>query len=305
MLFSDRARRKTMHSRIKIFTSAIIAAGLFGTQMAGADPLKQVWQLAGFKTPESVLYDKAHDRLIVGNMNGAPDAVDGNGYLSLIARDGQFIKPNWATGLDAPKGMAISGGKLFVSDITRLRVVDLETGKILTTLAPEKAVFLNDVTAADNGDVYVTDMLANRIYRYSGGKVELWLESVDLKTPNGIVADGQRLIVGSWGTGMRADFSTEQLGGLLDVDMATKAITPFPKASGFANVDGIVTFPGNIYVSDYIKGTLFHVADDQAPEVVARFKPGSADIGSDEEDTIYVPMMNEGEVHALKLAPRS
>jgi len=293
-----------MHSRIKIFTAAVFAAWLSGSQMADADPLKQAWQLAGFKAPESVLYDKAHDRLIVGNMNGAPDAVDGNGYLSLVSRDGQFIKPDWATGLDAPKGMAISGGKLFVADITKLRVVDLETGKISTSLAPEKAVFLNDVTAADNGDVYVTDMLANRIYRYSDGKVELWLESADLRTPNGIVADGQRLIVGSWGTGMRPDFSTEQMGGLLSVDMATKAVTPFPRAGGFANVDGIVAFPGNIYVTDYMKGVLFHVASDQAPEAVAQFKPGSADIGADAE-TIYVPMMNEGEVHALKLAPQS
>jgi sugar lactone lactonase YvrE len=293
-----------MQSRIRIFTAAIVAAGLFGTQIAGADALMQAWQLAGFKTPESVLYDKTHDRLIVSNMNGAPDAVDVNGYLSLVSRDGQFIKPDWATGFDAPKGMAISGGKLFVADITKLRIVDLETGKVLMTLPAEKAVFLNDVTAADNGDIYVTDMLANRIYRYADGKVELWLESPDLKTPNGIVANRNRLIVGSWGTGIRADFSTEQPGGLLSVDMATREITPFPKASGFANVDGIVAFPGNLYVTDYLKGTLFHVPNDQASEAVAQFKPGSADIGSD-EDTIYVPMMNEGEVHALKLAPQS
>ena len=31
------------------------------------------------------------------------------------------------------------------------------------------------------------------------------------------------------------------------------------------------------------------------------FKPGSADIGTDGKSTIYVPLMNEGEVAALKL----
>lgn len=206
---------------------------------------------------------------------------------------------DWSNGFDAPKGMAIVGNRLFVSDITKLRIVDLDTGKIVETLAPEKAFFLNDVTASESGEVFVTDMLANRIYRYADGKIELWLESSDLKTPNGILAEAGKLVVGSWGEGLHPDFSTDHPGGLVSVDTTTKVVTPFPKATGFANVDGIVSFSGSIYVTDYLKGTLYRIPEGQAPKAVAQFKPGSADIGSD-EDTIYVPMMNEGELRALK-----
>lgn len=288
-----------MRKGYRIIVAIAALSGLLAGQ-AQAGPAREVWKVSGFRNPESALYDKAHQRLIVSNINGAPDAVDGNGFLSLVSLDGQIIEIDWASGFDAPKGMAIAGNRLFVSDITKLRVVDLDTGKLIETLAPDKAVFLNDVTAAANGDVFVTDMLANRIYRYSGGKVDLWLESADLGTPNGIVVDGKRLVVGSWGTGLHSDFSTDLPGGLVAVDMASKAVTPFPKATAFANVDGIVAFPGVIYLTDYMKGILYRVAEDHAPEIVAQFKPGSADIGSD-ADTIYVPMMNDGELFALKV----
>ena len=35
--------------------------------------------------------------------------------------------------MDAPKGMAISAGKLYVADITKVRVVDLASGKLVST----------------------------------------------------------------------------------------------------------------------------------------------------------------------------
>jgi hypothetical protein len=45
-------------------------------------------------------------------------------------------------------------------------------------------------------------------------------------------------------------------------------------------------------------GTLYRYADGKV-EKLAVLKPGSADIGTDGA-TIFVPMMNEGEVVALK-----
>lgn len=288
-----------MHAGFRILSAVAVAASVFIGQ-AYAGPAREIWKVSGFKTPESALYDKAHQRLIVSNINGAPDAVDGNGYLSLISLDGQIIKMDWASGFDGPKGMAIVGNKLFVSDITKLRIVDLDTGKIVESLAADKAVFLNDVAASGNGDVFVTDMLANRIYRYSGGKIELWLESADLKSPNGIIVDGNRLVVGSWGAGIHADFSTDEQGGLVSVDLASKAVTPFPKATRFANVDGIVNFAGRIYLSDPVKGALYEIVEGQSPRLAAQFKPGDVDIGSN-DDTIFVPMMYEGELLAVKV----
>ncbi|TIO04240.1 MAG: ATP/GTP-binding protein, partial [Mesorhizobium sp.] len=56
-----------------------------------------------------------------------------------------------------------------------------------------------------------------------------------------------------------------------------------------------------IYATAYMTGTLYRYKGGGAPEAIATFKPGSADIGTDGNSTIYVPLMNEGAVAALKL----
>lgn len=275
--------------------SALLALALVATSAANAG---EAWRAAGFKAPESVLFDQTNNRLIVANMNGGPGDVDGNGYLSLLSLDGKLIKQDWASGMDAPKGMAIVGDRLYVADITKLRIVDLASGKLVSTVDVAGSVFLNDMTAGMNGSVFVTDMLANAIYRIEGAKAELWLKDDALAMPNGIAADGERLIVGSWGTGMREDFSTEQPGGLIAVDVKSKAISAMPGAGAFGNIDGVVVTGNAVFATDYMAGTLYRYADGKV-EKLAVLKSGSADIGTDGA-TIFVPMMNEGEVVALK-----
>ena len=46
-------------------------------------------------TCESVLYDEKNDVLYVSNIDGAPDAKDGNGFISKISLDGSVIQQSW------------------------------------------------------------------------------------------------------------------------------------------------------------------------------------------------------------------
>ena len=77
----------------------------------------------GFSTPESVLYDPEADVYLVANIHGGPSARDGNGFISRLSPEGEVIALKWidsaAEGvtLDAPKGMALVGERLFVADI--------------------------------------------------------------------------------------------------------------------------------------------------------------------------------------------
>ena len=88
----------------------------------------------GLSTPESVLYDEAADRYLVSNINGSPGDADGNGFISVLSHDGQVTNAKWIAGgtnkvkLDAPKGMAIAQGVLYVADLTNVRKFDLKTG---------------------------------------------------------------------------------------------------------------------------------------------------------------------------------
>ncbi|TPL82661.1 ATP/GTP-binding protein [Mesorhizobium sp. B2-3-14] len=282
-----------------VVTSAfIVAIGIAAAQAAQADEL---WRATGLEQPESALFDAANGRIIVSNIVGNPGDADGNGYLSLLSTDGKMVSQHWTDGMDAPKGMAISGGKLYVADITKIRVVDLASGKLIASIVVPNAVFLNDMTADASGKVYVTDMLADAIYRIDGDRPELFVKDLLLASPNGVFADGDRLIVASWGKGIKADFSTAEPGGLLAVDIASKAVTPLAGAQNFADLDGVIAIGGTIYATAYMTGTLYRYRTGGGPEAVAHFKPGSADIGTDGKSILYVPLMNEGEVAALKI----
>lgn len=284
---------------MKTFITSICFAA-FGIALAPVAQAGEVWRASGFQQPESALFDAANNRIIVSNIVGNPGEADGNGYLSVLSPEGKTITQHWTDGMDAPKGSAISGGKLYVADITKMRVVDLASGKLVSTIDVPGSVFLNDVTSDSSGKIYVTDMLADAIYRIDGDKPELFAKDARLAAPNGVFADGDRLIVASWGRGIKPDFSTAEPGGLLSVDIASKAVTPLPGAQNFADLDGVVAIGDSIYATAYMTGTLYRYKDGGAPQVVAQFKPGSADIGTDGE-RIFVPRMNEGEVAALSL----
>ncbi|CAN7230917.1 SMP-30/gluconolactonase/LRE family protein [Mesorhizobium sp. LjNodule214] len=282
-----------------LITSILLA--IVGTTAVPAAQAGEIWRASGFEQPESTLFDAANKRIIVSNIVGNPGEADGNGYLSVLSLDGKIVTRHWTDGMDAPKGMAISGDKLYVADITKVRVVDLASGKLVSSIGVPNAVFLNDMTADASGKVYVTDMLADTIYRIDGDKPELFVKDAVLASPNGVFADGNRLIVASWGKGIKPDFSTAEPGGLLSVDLATKAVTLLPGAQKFADLDGVIAIGDGIYATAYMTGTLYRYYAGGAPEVVATFKLGSADIGTDGKSTIYVPLMNEGEVAALSL----
>ena len=93
-----------------------------------------VWETTGFKNPESVLPDPGGEFAYVSNVDGQPTEKDGKGFISKISlKDGTVIAPQWATGLNGPKGMALVKGRLYVSDIDRLVEIDTETGKIVAS----------------------------------------------------------------------------------------------------------------------------------------------------------------------------
>lgn len=281
-------------------TRTALALGLTAVLMAstGAVSAAEAWRISGFEVPESVVFDADNSRLIVSNIVGEATAADGNGTLSLVSLDGTMIDADWVTGLDAPKGSAIAEGKLYVADLTNLRIVDLASGAV-ETLAIEGATFLNDVTADDLGTIYVTDTFANRIYAVAGNQAGLFLEDAALDSPNGILADGDSLIIASFGT--LAEKPEDMVpGGLVRIDINTKAVSVVEGAEKAGFLDGIVKVGDAYVVSDFFGGTILSITPGSAPEVLETLVMGAADIGSDGE-AVFVPMMMEGELVKLTL----
>lgn len=276
---------------------AALTAGLLAATAAQAQTATETWRLGGLKMPESVISDPANTRLIVGNMGtfGPDGGMDG--YLSIVSPDGKLVTEKWVTDLMDPKGMAIVGGSLFVVDATGVVEVSLADGKTIRTIPLAGAVFPNDATT-DGSVVYVSDFMGHAIYKIVDGVAEQWLADPALASPNGLLIDGNALVVGSMGTGMKPDFSFETQGGIQSIDLASKAITA-TDTMGTAMVDGVARVGEALIYDNNPAGTIISLVGGKAT-TLATLSPGAADLYSD-GNMVYVPLTQTGELVALKL----
>jgi len=167
-----------------------------------------------FATPESVLYDAAADRYLVSNINGSPNGVDNNGYISELSPDGTIKTPKLIAGgeksvkLDAPKGLAIVGKELWVSDISVVRKFDLKTLEPKGDIALPESTFANDIVLAPDGKVYVADssvkpgpkgfepLGGDQVFVIDKtGKAKVLAKSKELGGPNGLAIGPKGLLV--------------------------------------------------------------------------------------------------------------
>lgn len=290
-------------ARASLFAIAFLVAPLAAGPALAETKLTKLWEATGFSTPESALVAADHGTIFVSNVAGTPMDKDGNGFISRLKPDGTIDKLKWVTGFNAPKGLAIAGGKLYVADIDQLVAIDIAKGEIVKRYDAAGAKFLNDVAADANGNVYVSDMATDVIWRLSGETFEKWVESAELFAPNGLLVDGDRLLVAAWGK-MTDGFATKVPGHMLQVSLTDKSIKPMGSTDPVGNLDGLEAVgKGEYLVTDWMAGKLFHVdGTGRAVLIVGDLGQGSADIGFDSKTrTLYLPMMSNNKIVAYKV----
>ncbi|MCE7055754.1 ATP-binding protein [Algoriphagus sp. AGSA1] len=173
-----------------------------GTVEAVKTPsLTKIWETdTTLITNESVLYDKSTGKIYVSNIEGEPSGKDGKGSISILDQEGNIVDQEWVTGLDAPKGMGIANGNLYVTDIDQLIEIDLESGDITKKHPVEGAVFLNDVATYES-KVYFTDMNTGKIHMLEDGKISIVAEGHS--SINGIAVDPKGSVYGLDGEGFK------------------------------------------------------------------------------------------------------
>jgi sugar lactone lactonase YvrE len=256
----------------------------------------------GIEAPESVYFDPTSGFVFSSQVAGAPDGRDGNGRIVKLNGDGTVVSSTFTTGLNAPKGLRAHNGTLWTADLDEVVGIDIATGAIQSRVKIAGAMFLNDVAVGADGTVYVTDMMGNRIYAVQNGTASVFVEGEQLEWPNGLLVDGNRLIVGGWGK-PKPDFSTDVPGRLFAVDLQTKAKTPItPKP--FANIDGLeLDGRGGFIVSDFLAGKVYQVSATGEARELQKFMPGSADIAFVPAGNILlVPHMNENKIGSYDLS---
>ena len=287
---------------ISVVTGVMLAACDSAPSDVASDSPVLSWELAGFQNPESALPDPEADVIYISNVAGEPTGKDGNGYISKVSIDGKMIAGKWVTGLDGPKGLAQTGGKLYVSDIDKLVEIDVKGAKIVAKYDAPGAKFLNDVAADAAGNIYVSDMLTNTIWRLSNGTFEVWLTSDALLNPNGLYVDGQNLIVGAWGK-MTDGFATKVPGHLLKVAIAEKTISSLGSGAPVGNLDGVAALDDETFLaSDWLGGKVYMISRDGKADEILSLGQGTADLAYDlASKTAYIPLMKDGKLRAYRI----
>jgi sugar lactone lactonase YvrE len=270
----------------------------------------------GFQTPESVLYDAASDVYLVANINGNPVGQDNNGFISRVSPAGQVLQLKWISGgphgatLNAPKGMAITHGTLYVADVNYLRKFDADTGLPMGSIFFPDARFLNDVAADKRGTVYVSD--TGITFDAAGNAQETGTDAIYkvdqddnvtvlaqgnelLRHPNGlaVLRHGKVQVVPFDGFGGSKEIYT------IDRDGQRGDVVTLPAGL----MDGVVALrKGRLLVSSWETASVYLVKPNGQTRVVASNLPNPADIGWDSKrQRILVPLFVENRVVVVPL----
>lgn len=261
---------------------------------------------AGLQTPESVLHDPVRDIYLVSNINGQPLDKDNNGFIARISPAGDIVRLKWIAGgvngvtLNAPKGMAISGDVLYVTDIDAVRMFNAETGAPQGDIAIEGATFVNDATVAADGTVYVTDTGwgsgsdgftntgTDAIWAIRDGSARAVVRDVSLHNPNGIYATGSRLII----VNARGEVFYFSLSG-------DKGL---PQTLPGASLDGVVmTGGGQLLISSWQTQSVYQGTMETGFTAIIENVPSPADIGYDAaRNRVLIPVFLE---HRVRIEP--
>ncbi|MEP3476756.1 MAG: hypothetical protein ABJN57_11090 [Hyphomicrobiales bacterium] len=294
-----------------LIVAGLVAAFMFMRGEIGSNKNgtpKQVLSVTTGKNPEAVLFDKERKQYFVSLLNFK--VKTGGGSIAILDEKGGIKDLNWVGGLNQPKGMVISGNKLYVADLTEFVEIDIPSAKVTNKYSSKEAIFLNDPALGPDGSVYVTDSLTDSLFKLgTDGTFGLWLKDERLLSPNGAVVYGDSIYVASWGTTVgttvKSMLEAKPNGNLVRVKLADKSITVFSKGPA-GNLDGIEPDgKGNFYISDWVSGNIFlttvtgiKLAEyDMAKILGVKSTKGLADIEyMENKKEIWAPMMIDGTV---------
>jgi len=253
---------------------------------------KQIWATPDIlTTSESVFYDSGNDLLLVSCINGNPTDKDGNGFIAQVSLNGDIIMQKWATGLNAPKGMAVVGDKLYVTDIDRVVQIDMKSGAVMREFPVEGAKFLNDMIPDKEGNIYISDMGTGKIHRLHNGAIGVWIDDDKIVSPNGMNIKDNEILIGT-------------KNGLFGVRIDDKRIWQIVKLEG--GIDGLKLFGNNGYiVSDWV-GHVRIISPDSEPQLLfdlSKKKMNAADIEYiPQKNMLLVPTFSDNRVVAFEIS---
>ena len=241
-------------------------------------------------------------------------STNGNevGWVSKLAADGSMIESRWATDLQNPMGMRVSGKRLWINNTTEIVGLNLDNPNDRIIHPIDGAISLNDLATDSSGHAYLSDSMNNRVVRVdlATGENSTYISTLP-SSPNGVLIQGDRLYIASWGVMSdrpeeRAEWITKTAGDLYWVSLKDEKKSRHIVAPELGNLDGVeIDQQGNIYVSDWESGKLYKMSSGTKTIIsLGQYGQGLADIGLNSlTGELALPVMLSSEVLFLSTSP--
>ncbi len=285
-----------------LFLSILLILFLASCSQASNQKAESDQKITGLKLPESVVQAK-DGKIYVSEI--AEFGKNGDGQISVIQAGKASV---FATGLDDPKGLVIMGDYLYVADKTQIIKINLNDAAqksvfVAADAFPKTPLFLNDLEADADGNLYVSDSgdimetgKGGVIYKVDvAGQVKKLIDgemNENVMAPNGLLMDenNKNLI---W-----VDFTS---GVLYRMNTESAELTEITQ--GFNGGDGIVHgVDGVLYVSNWKSGKVFSVSQKGEVTLLKEGYQSAADIAKTNDGAfLMVPDMKAGVLDFIHL----
>lgn len=239
------------------------------------------WTCGGFEIPESPLYDAQRQLVYVSNMvtSEIPTPQRAESYISKVSPEGEVIERRWIGGVHQAKNIALRDHLLFIADSRRLVVADVESGDLVDEYAAPDAFYIDGVAVHETGDVYVTDLAANTIWRLTAaGEWGPWVHSDLLAHPDGIVCESDRIVSAGFGALGPFGDTTDgpRMGHVSVTSLADGSVSALGSSEPLGHLDGLSPDgAGGYFTTDSINGVLWGISQNGERSRVLNRDPAS------------------------------
>jgi hypothetical protein len=278
------------------------------------EPVGVPIEVPGFSGPESMVHDPVADLYFVSNVNGHPQVLSNDGFISRVNPDGSIQDLKWIQGgesgvtLHAPTGMVLVGDVLYVADADAVRLFDRTSGAPIASwtvpLATEevpgmpgvdwvRGALLNGMCSGPRGEVYVTatgmdislgfDIVPtgeDAVFRFQDGMPVPIAQGGQLGGPNGCEVVGSNVYVAPL-------FSPDVY--RLNSSGRRFHVATLPQGG----LDGLIRVDGSLFVSAVFGGSIYRITlgGSDVTEVISGLVT-PADLGFDHSrSTLLIPSL--------------
>jgi hypothetical protein len=249
-------------------------------------PADIAWVAEGeFCEPETVL-SLPDDTLLVSNVCDFRSIDDG--FLSLLDHQGNVLNWRAVDNLDSPLGMTLHQDELHIIDANRVSSFTWPGFKTIRDI-PLQTKVANDITAAPDGTLYISDTAAGQVIKLApDGQQQVLTTAVRFTGANGIeFGPDNKLYVG----GER----------LWQVDLETKQAKIFGP-EWLTDIDGIEFEPNGIIQVTPVGGSLVRLFKDGSAQIISGEGVSSANHGfAEKAGLVLIPTGYDNSVIAIRL----